>query len=58
MQNLPCQSCSLLLQEWLCMRYQEWRQENTTEIHTKCRPDDKFIGIETNDNYNETIKFK
>ena len=32
MQNLPCLSCSRLLQEWLCMHYQEWRQENTTEI--------------------------
>ena len=24
----------------------------------KCKPNDKFIGIETNDNYSETIKFE
>ena len=28
------------------------------QIYAKCRPDDKFIGIETNDDYNETIKFE
>ena len=28
------------------------------KIHAKCRPDEKFIGIETNDNYNETIIFE
>ena len=27
-------------------------------IHAKCRPYDKFTGIETNDDYNETIKFE
>ena len=34
--------------------------ETTTpsNIYAKWRPDDEFIGIETNDNYNETMKFE
>ena len=28
------------------------------QIYAKCRPDEKFTGTETNDNYNETTKFE